>query len=53
MELYFGHADNDPGMPPEQVTCLGEALTMAGVCHRAEVYAGAVHGCTMADTEAV
>ncbi|MER7752173.1 dienelactone hydrolase family protein [Kitasatospora sp. NPDC097643] len=49
-ELYFGHADEDPSMPPEQMARLTEALTAAGVRHRAEVYQGAWHGYTQADT---
>lgn len=49
-ELYFGHADDDPAMPPEQIDRLAEALTAAGVRYRAEVYAGAPHGYTQADT---
>lgn len=48
-ELYFGHADDDPGMPPEAVTELDRALGDAGVRHHSEVYAGARHGFTMAD----
>lgn len=50
-ELYFGHADQDPSMPPEQIERLDKALTTAGVRHRAEVYTGADHGYTMADTD--
>lgn len=46
----FGHADNDRSMPPEAVTALGEALVAAGRPHTNEVFAGAVHGYTMADT---
>ncbi|MEU1282868.1 dienelactone hydrolase family protein [Kitasatospora sp. NPDC005856] len=49
-ELYFGHADDDPALPPEQIDRLAEALTAAGVRYRAEVYAGAPHGYTQADT---
>lgn len=49
-ELYFGHADQDPSLPPEQIDRLAEALTAAGVSHRAEVYPGATHGYTQADT---
>jgi carboxymethylenebutenolidase len=51
-ELYFGHADRDPGLPPEQQQRLQAALTEAGVRHRCEVYAGAHHGYTQADTAA-
>ena len=49
-ELYFGHADQDPSMPPEQIERLNAALEAAGVRYRAEVYEGAMHGYTMADT---
>ncbi|MEU3663882.1 dienelactone hydrolase family protein [Streptomyces sp. NPDC032940] len=51
-EAYFGHADRDPGLPPEQQQRLAAALTAAGVRHRCEVYAGAHHGYTQADTAA-
>ena len=49
-ELYFGHADNDHSMPPEQIERLATALRDAGVRYRAEVYANAPHGYTQADT---
>jgi carboxymethylenebutenolidase len=49
-EVYFGHADNDRGNTPEQIAALDAALEAAGVPHRSEVYAGAAHGYTMADT---
>jgi carboxymethylenebutenolidase len=51
-EVYVAHADNDGSMPPEQQQRLSEALTSAGVTHRTEMYDGAVHGFTMADTAA-
>ncbi|PWI10700.1 dienelactone hydrolase [Streptomyces sp. NWU339] len=51
-ELYFAHADQDPSMPEEQIERLEQALTAAGVRHRCEVYAGARHGYTQADTAA-
>ncbi|MFI9548837.1 dienelactone hydrolase family protein [Streptomyces sp. NPDC052016] len=51
-ELYFGHADDDPSLPPQQIERLEEALTAAGVRHRCEVYEGAHHGFTQADTAA-
>jgi carboxymethylenebutenolidase len=51
-ELYFGHADQDSSLPPEQITRLDEALTAGGVRHRSEVYTGAHHGFTQADTAA-
>jgi carboxymethylenebutenolidase len=49
-EVYVAHADNDGSMPPEQQQRLSEALTSAGVTHRAELYDGAAHGFTMSDT---
>ncbi|MEE1758099.1 MULTISPECIES: dienelactone hydrolase family protein [unclassified Streptomyces] len=49
-ELYFGHADNDSTNPADQIDRLGKSLTAAGVRHRAEVYEGAHHGFTQADT---
>ncbi|MET7473365.1 dienelactone hydrolase family protein [Streptomyces sp. NPDC005648] len=49
-ELYFGHADQDPTNPAEQIDRLDKALNAAGVRHRAEVYEGAHHGFTQADT---
>ncbi|MEU3829194.1 dienelactone hydrolase family protein [Streptomyces sp. SID486] len=51
-ELYFGHADEDPSLPAEQVARFEQALTAAGVRHTCEVYAGAQHGYTQADTPA-
>ncbi|MCD7445588.1 dienelactone hydrolase family protein [Streptomyces lincolnensis] len=49
-ELYFGHADEDPSLPAEQIERLEQALTAAGVRHTCEVYSGAHHGYTQADT---
>ncbi|MGZ4455582.1 MAG: dienelactone hydrolase family protein [Nocardioides sp.] len=49
-EVVYGHADQDRSMPPEAVAALGEALTAAGLTHSNEVYAGASHGYTMADS---
>jgi carboxymethylenebutenolidase len=51
-EVYFGHADEDPSLPAEQIQRLEDALTAAGVRHRCEVYPGAHHGYTQADTPA-
>ncbi|WP_406690883.1 dienelactone hydrolase family protein [Saccharopolyspora sp. ID03-671] len=51
-ELYFGHADQDHALPPEQIERLDKALTDAGVRFRTEVYEGAPHGYTQADTAA-
>jgi carboxymethylenebutenolidase len=51
-EVYLGHADNDRGMTPEHIATLDRALDDAGVRHETEVYRGAAHGYTMADTPA-
>jgi carboxymethylenebutenolidase len=51
-ELYFGFADQDPSMSAEQIAGLEAALDAAGASYRSEVYAGAGHGFTMADTAA-
>jgi carboxymethylenebutenolidase len=51
-EVYFGHADQDPSNSAEQIATLDAALDDAGVTHRSEVYPGARHGFTMADTPA-
>ncbi|MCM6778178.1 dienelactone hydrolase family protein [Nocardia sp. CDC159] len=51
-ELYFGHADEDPSMNPDQIETLDKALAAAGVRHRTEVYRGAQHGYTQSDTSA-
>jgi carboxymethylenebutenolidase len=49
-EYAFGHADQDASMPLEAVEALGRALQDAGRPHVNEVYAGAPHGYSMADT---
>jgi carboxymethylenebutenolidase len=49
-EVYFGHADNDQSMTPENIAALEQALDEADVTYRSEVYTGAAHGYTMADT---
>jgi carboxymethylenebutenolidase len=51
-ELYFGHADQDPSMTAEQIAVLERALDDAGARYRSELYEGAKHGYTMADTAA-
>ena len=50
-ELYFGHADQDPSMPPEQIERLDRTLTLEGIRYQADVYSGAQHGYTQADTD--
>lgn len=49
-EFVYGHADNDASMPPEAVAALGETLREHGLTATNEIYAGAPHGYTMADT---
>ena len=51
-ELYFGFADADPSMTAEQIATLERTLEQAGAHYRSEVYEGAQHGYTMADTAA-
>jgi carboxymethylenebutenolidase len=51
-ELYFGFADNDRSMTRDQIATLEQTLGEAGLSYRAEVYEGAQHGYTMADTAA-
>jgi carboxymethylenebutenolidase len=51
-EAYFAHADNDQSMTQEQIRTLEAALDAALVTYRSEVYEGAPHGFTMADTAA-
>jgi carboxymethylenebutenolidase len=51
-ELYLGFADQDPSMTAEQISTLKRTLDEVGARYRAEVYEGAQHGFTMADTAA-
>ncbi|MGO4491187.1 dienelactone hydrolase family protein [Arthrobacter sp. 2YAF22_2] len=48
--FVFGHADHDQSMAPDAVVRLGNALDAAGLEATNEVYAGASHGYSMADT---
>jgi len=47
--VYFGHADQDELLPPEQIARLDEALAAAGVHFTTELYRGAAHGFTAKD----
>jgi carboxymethylenebutenolidase len=47
--VYVAGADQDKSYPPEMAQKLDAALTDAGVEHRCEIYAGALHGWTMPD----
>jgi carboxymethylenebutenolidase len=51
-EVYWGHADQDPGMTPQNIQALDKAMDDAGVRHTTERYEGAQHGYTMSDTAA-
>jgi carboxymethylenebutenolidase len=51
-ELYFGFADQDQSMTAEQIATLEQTLDDAGVSYGSEIYQGAQHGYTMADTAA-
>ncbi len=51
-EFVFGHADHDRSMPAQAIVVLGEALADAGLTALNEVYDGAAHGYSMADTAA-
>ena len=48
--LYFGHATEDRGMPPEAIARLDQALAAWGGRAESEVYAGARHGWTVPDS---
>ncbi|MFF1882736.1 dienelactone hydrolase family protein [Pseudarthrobacter sp. NPDC058196] len=50
--FVFGHADNDRSMAPDAVARLGGALRDAGLEASNEIYEGAPHGYSMADTSA-
>jgi carboxymethylenebutenolidase len=47
--VYWGFADNDGSMTPENIATLDTAMDDAGISYTTEVYAGAAHGYTMAD----
>lgn len=50
--FVFGHADHDRSMDADAVARFGAALEAAGLDASNEVYAGAPHGYSMADTSA-
>ncbi|MDE3132095.1 MAG: dienelactone hydrolase family protein [Acidobacteriota bacterium] len=47
--IYWGHADNDQSMSADKIAALNMAMDSAGISYTTEVYAGAMHGYTMAD----
>jgi carboxymethylenebutenolidase len=48
-EVYWGHADQDQGMTPENIATLDQAMNDAGVRHTTELDEGAQHGYTLSD----
>ena len=48
-EVYWGHADQDQSMTPDNIEALDRAMNEAGVRHTTELYEGAAHGYTMSD----
>jgi len=48
--LYFGHAVEDRGMPPEAIERLDQALAGWGSRWESEIYDGARHGWTVPDS---
>ncbi len=47
--VYFGHADKDEHLPPNQIARMDGALSAAGVHFTTEFYKGALHGFTAKD----
>ncbi|OAZ96303.1 dienelactone hydrolase family protein [Halomonas sp. G11] len=47
--VYFGHADQDELLPPDQIARMDAALATAGVHFTTELYKGAAHGFTAKD----
>lgn len=51
-ELYLAFADNDASATPEQIELLERSLDAIQARYASEIYVGAAHGYTMADTAA-
>ena len=47
--VYFGHADKDDYLPPEEIARMDRALAAASVHFSTELYKGAMHGFTAKD----
>ena len=47
--VYFGHADQDELLPPDQIARMDAALAAASVHFTTELYQGAAHGFTAKD----
>ena len=50
--VYFGHADKDEHLPPDQIAAVDGALARAGVHFATELFGGAMHGFTATDAPA-
>ncbi|HEY0776384.1 MAG TPA: dienelactone hydrolase family protein [Gemmatirosa sp.] len=50
--VYFGHADQDKSMPPDQIARRDRALAEYGVHFTTELFRGAAHGFTATDSPA-
>ncbi len=50
--VYFGHADKDEHLPPDQIARMDGALAKAGVHFSTELYRDAMHGFTAKDISA-
>jgi carboxymethylenebutenolidase len=50
--VYFGHADRDEYLPPEEIGRMDAALAAAGVHFTTEFYAGKLHSFTTKDASA-
>ena len=50
--VYFGHADKDEYLPPDQIAAVDGALARAGVHFTTEMFGGIMHGFTATDASA-
>ncbi len=50
--VYFGHADKDDYLPPDQIAAVDGALARAGVHFTTELFGGVMHGFTATDAPA-
>ena len=48
--VYFGHADQDKSLPPDQIARMDRALAEHSVHFTTELYRGAAHGFTTSDS---
>ena len=50
--VYFGHADKDEYLPPDEIAAVDGALARAGVHFTTEMFGGIMHGFTASDASA-